>query len=86
VPYLQETNTGFDMGNNIKLSFKKHFKERCNFIVIVKGYILQTGDRQLHKPCHHLDQQMQAPVQSSEEAKRYLIFVFVSQDIHKNEK
>jgi len=42
----------------------------------VKGYILQTGDMQLHKPCRHLDQQMQAPAQSSEEARRHLFFGF----------
>ena len=28
-----------------------------------------TGDRQLHKPCHHSDWQMQAPVQSSTDSK-----------------
>lgn len=58
------------------MSFKKQSKEHGNFMVVVKGYILQTGDRQLHKPCRHLDQQMLAPVQSSEDAKRYLFFDF----------
>jgi len=64
------------MRNNIKLSFKKKSKEYGHFVVNVKGYILQTGDMQLHKPCHHLDQQMQALAQSSEEARRYLFLDF----------
>lgn len=33
--------------------------------IALKGNILHTGDRHLHRPCHHSDQQMQVPVQSS---------------------
>ena len=43
----------------------KIIKDNYKFIVVVEGNILHTGDRQLHKPCHHLDQQMQARAQSS---------------------
>lgn len=31
----------------------------------MQGNILHTGDMQLHKPCHLLNQQMQVPVLSS---------------------
>lgn len=33
--------------------------------IVVGDNVLHTGDTQSHKPCHHLDQQMQVQVQSS---------------------
>lgn len=33
--------------------------------IYLKDNILHIGDRQLHRPCHHSDQQTQVPAQSS---------------------